>query len=63
MRTRFDQVAKQLLRDSLASAGTVKTEAEVSHDVQHIDVLFELDPARRAALTSLGLLGKLSQFW
>jgi hypothetical protein len=60
MRTKFDQVAKQLLCESLVSAGIATTDAEVNHDVQRIDVLFELDPARRAALANLGLLGKLA---
>ena len=60
MRTVFDQGAKQLLRASIVPAGNVHTDAEVSHDVQRIDVLFEPDPARRAALAGLGLLGRLA---
>ena len=61
MRTRFDQFAKDLLRDAFAPGGRVETDAEVSNDTQRIDVSFQPDPARTAALAGLGLLGELAR--
>jgi hypothetical protein len=61
MRTRFDQFAKDLLRDAFSPGGRVETDAEVSNDTQRIDVSFQPDPARASALAGLGLLGELAR--
>jgi hypothetical protein len=60
MRTPFDRFAKQLICGALTPAGSPKTDAEITHDTQRADVLFTPDPARRAALTAVGLLGRLA---
>ena len=46
MRSRFDQFAKHMLREALAPAGLVETDAEVSPDAQRVDVWFVPDPAK-----------------
>jgi hypothetical protein len=60
MRSRFDQFAKQMLREVLAPAGLVETDAEVSPDAQRIDVWFVPDPAKRRAREPFGLLARLT---
>ena len=61
MRTRFDQLAKQMLRNLLLPVGVVELEAEVPPgEVQRIDVWFVPDPARAEARARLGLLGRIA---
>ncbi|NUQ75367.1 MAG: hypothetical protein HUU21_17600 [Polyangiaceae bacterium] len=60
MRTRFDQFAKQLISGALSPAGSVQTDAEINHETQRADVLFEPNPERRDLLANVGLLGKLA---
>jgi len=60
MRTRFDQFAKQLISGALALGGSAQTDAEVNHETQRGDVLFEPNPERTSSLANVGLLGKLA---
>ena len=59
MRNRFDQLAKNILRDALQLLGTVETQAEVFSAPQAIDVWCVPDPARRAAGLDLGMLAQI----
>jgi hypothetical protein len=60
MRNRFDQLAKNILRDALQLLGTVETQAEVFSAPQAIDVWCVPDPARRAAGADLGMLAQIA---
>ncbi|MCK6586314.1 MAG: hypothetical protein L6Q76_01890 [Polyangiaceae bacterium] len=60
MRTRFDQFAKQLIFGALSPGGSAQTDAEVNHETQRADVLFEPTPERSHSLGNAGLLGKLA---
>lgn len=60
MRNRFDQFAKNILRDALQLLGTVETQAEVVSAPQAIDVWCVPDPARRAAGPDLGMLAQIA---
>ncbi|NUQ77668.1 MAG: hypothetical protein HUU21_29370 [Polyangiaceae bacterium] len=60
MRTRFDQFAKQLIFGALSPGGSAQTDAEVNHETQRADVLFEPTPERSHSLRTAGLLGKLA---
>jgi hypothetical protein len=60
MRTRFDQLAKQLTRAALAACGPVETDAEAPADPRRIDLYFEPDPARAPLPSFLGLLGRIT---
>jgi len=57
---RFDDFAKNLLRDALGRASTSETEVEVLAATQKIDVYAVPDPARAAQRARMGLLGELS---
>jgi hypothetical protein len=61
MRSRFDQFAKHMLREALAPAGLVETDAEVSPDAQRVDVWFVPDPAKRHDHQGFGLLSRLTE--
>jgi hypothetical protein len=56
---RFDQVAKNILRDALSRACTAETEVEVLAATQKIDVYTTPDPGRAAERARMGLLGEL----
>jgi hypothetical protein len=61
MRNRFDQLAKNILRDALQLVGTVETQAEViSAPPQAIDVWYVPDPALRASGRDLGMLAQIA---
>jgi hypothetical protein len=60
MRNRFDQLAKNILRDALQLLGTVETQAEVVSAPQAIDVWCVPDPARREAGLDLGMLAQIA---
>jgi hypothetical protein len=60
MHNRFDQFAKNILRDALSRASTSETEVEVLAATQKIDVYSVPDPARAAERAQMGLLGELS---
>lgn len=60
LRNRFDQFAKNILRDALARASLAETEVEVAGAAQKIDVISLPDPARAAERAEMGLLGALS---
>jgi len=60
MRTRFDQLAKQLTRAALAACGPVETDAEAPADPRRIDLYFEPDAARAPIPSFLGLLGRIT---
>jgi hypothetical protein len=60
MHHRFDQFAKNILRDALSRACTSETEVEVLAATQKIDVYSVPDPARAAERAQMGLLGELS---
>ncbi len=60
LHNRFDQFAKNILRDALARASTTGTEEEVLAATQKIDVYCVPDPAREAERDQMGLLGELS---
>jgi hypothetical protein len=60
MRNRFDQLAKNILREALQLLGTVETQAEVFSEPQAIDVWCVPDPARRAAGVDLGMLAQIA---
>src|SRR5262249_11416354 len=59
MNKRFDQLAKRLLRAIYARAGVVENQREVAADAQGIDTWFKVDPALRAELDGIGLLGRM----
>jgi len=58
---RFDQFAKNILRDALSRACTAETEVEVLAATQKIDVYATPDPARAAQRARMGLLGELAE--
>jgi hypothetical protein len=57
---RYDQFAKNLLRDALTPAANAETEVEVTVARQMIDVWCVPDPARDAERARLGLLGEMA---
>ena len=59
IRTRFDQFSKQLVRNAVATSGSVETDAEVPADTRRVDLWFMPDPAREPLPDYLGLLGRL----
>lgn len=62
MNNRFDQFAKQLVRDGLSPSGQVVTDAEVAPDAQRIDVWFVPRAGRPLkGLAWLGLLGRIAR--
>ncbi|MGK4007814.1 hypothetical protein WMF31_34680 [Sorangium sp. So ce1036] len=60
MRSRFDALGKNVLRDTLARVGAADTDVEVIIASQTIDVWYVPDPTRATARAELGLLGKLA---
>ena len=56
---RFDQLAKRILQAVLARAGVVSNQHEVAAEAQEIDTWFRLDPALRAELDAVGVLGRM----
>ncbi|HSN99071.1 MAG TPA: hypothetical protein VLS89_12330, partial [Candidatus Nanopelagicales bacterium] len=60
MHNRYDQFAKNMLRDVLSAVATVETEVEVTAPAQKIDVYLVPDPACRAERAAMGLLGALA---
>jgi hypothetical protein len=60
MRTRFDQVGKQLGEAALGPSGTTVVHDEIVSEVQYADLRHEPDPARVAERACLGLLGQLA---
>ena len=60
MRTRFDQVGKQLGEAALGPSGTTVVHDEIVSEVQYADLRHEPDPARVAERARLGLLGQLA---
>jgi len=60
VRTRADQLAKSLLRETLVRMGTAETEVEVAAAIQRIDVWCVPDPGRAALRAEHGLLGELA---
>src|SRR4051794_22855765 len=60
MSNRFDQLAKNILRDALQLLGAVETQTEVFSAPQAIDVWCVPDPARRAAGPDLGMLAQIA---
>lgn len=61
MRSRFDQFAKQVLREVLAPDGVVETDAEVSPDAQRVDLWFVPNPGKRRVSRPLSLLARLTE--
>ena len=61
LRNRFDQFAKNILRDALARASSAEQEVEVVGAPQKIDVYCVPDPARDAERAQMGLLGELGR--
>lgn len=59
MRTVFEQLVKQVVREAASPAGAIETEAEVSPDAQRVDLWFNPDPARLSHLAPFGLLGRI----
>jgi hypothetical protein len=60
MRTRFDQLAKQIGRAALRRSGTTVVHHEIAPEPQYADLHHEPHPARRAERKRLGLLGRLA---
>lgn len=62
MRTPHDQLAKDLLENTLAPGGRLHRQHEVSGEVQAVDVWFlpHSDPSLADALTTRGLLGRMA---
>jgi hypothetical protein len=60
MRTRFDQLGKQMVRTALETRGPVETDAEVPADTRRIDLWFMPDPARGSVPDHLGVLGRIA---
>lgn len=60
MRNRFDQFAKNILRDALSRSCTSEAEVEVMAASQKIDVYCVPDPARISERSQMGTLGELS---
>jgi hypothetical protein len=58
---RFDDFAKNILRDALSRACAAETEVEVLAATQKIDVYTTPDPARVAERARMGLLGELAE--
>lgn len=63
MRTPHDQLAKDLLENTLAPGGRVERQHEVRGEVQAVDVWFlpHADPSHAAALAARGLLGRMAE--
>jgi len=59
MRTPFDRFAKEACSAILERAARVETEAEVSADVQFVDLVYEPDPTKPAALEPFGLVARI----
>jgi hypothetical protein len=60
MRTRYDQLCKQMTRTGLETCGPIETDAEVPVDTRRIDLWFVRDPARGPIPDHLGLLGRIA---
>jgi Domain of unknown function (DUF4351) len=60
MRNRFDYVAKQIGEAALRRSGTIVAQAEINSETQYADLRHEPDPASKAELAELGLLGRLA---
>ncbi|KYF57436.1 hypothetical protein BE08_43540 [Sorangium cellulosum] len=60
MRSRFDALGKNVLRDTLTRVGDADTEVEVSAASQTMDLWYVPDPARASLRAELGLLGELA---
>ena len=60
MRTRFDEVGKELVEAAIEVGGKVELEYRVVGPGLRVDIWFEPDPARRAALEPAGLLGRMA---
>jgi hypothetical protein len=59
MRTPFDRFAKEAWSAILERAARVETESEVAADVQFVDLTFEPDPTKLAALEPFGLIASM----
>jgi hypothetical protein len=59
MRTPFDRFAKEAWSAILERAARVETESEVAADVQFVDLTFEPDPSKLAALEPFGLVASM----
>lgn len=60
MRTRFDQLGKQIGEQALGPSGRVVIHDEIAPEVQYADLRYEPDPARAPDRARLGLLGRLA---
>jgi hypothetical protein len=60
MRTRFDQVAKQIGKEALGRSGPTVVHHEISPEPQYADLHHEPHPARQAERKRLGLLGRIA---
>jgi hypothetical protein len=60
MRTRYDQLCKQMIRTGLDTSGPIETDAEVAADTRRIDLWFVRDPTRGPIPEHLGLLGRIA---
>jgi hypothetical protein len=61
MRTPFDRFAKETLSAVLSLAGSVEAQVEISTNARFVDLRYDPDPARLAALEPFGLLGRMAQ--
>jgi hypothetical protein len=59
MRTPFDRFAKEAWSAILERAARVETESEVAADVQFVDLTYEPDPTKLAALEPFGLVARM----
>jgi hypothetical protein len=59
MRTPYDQLGKQMVRNAVEHCGPVETDAEVPADTRKIDVWFMQDPAGEPVPDHLGVLGRI----
>ncbi|HWO17345.1 MAG TPA: hypothetical protein VNO30_01170 [Kofleriaceae bacterium] len=60
MRTRFDQLAKQIGQEALGRSGATVVHDEIAPEIQYADLRHEPDPARDAERKRLGLLGRIA---
>ena len=60
MRTRFDQLVKQLGLEALGPLGLTLVHHEIAPEVQYADIYHEPDPAHTADRDRLGLLGRIA---
>ena len=61
MREIYDQCAKDVLSGVLERGATVTREAEIMPERQAVDLVFEQDPARAAALEPFGLIARIAE--